>query len=373
MRHLWSRTLSHTGYSSTSRATALACSQAKVFSCQARALNSTTQKTDSRISIKDKMVQLAPTTSLRFADVAVTYTADQFQGIYRGKQYHEPDFAEVLKRAKEHGCEKIMLTTMTLPGAHDNLKVVKEFPDMCTMTLGVHPYHAGEIYIENDGREYLQDLRQLGETLRAENPSSLVAFGEIGLDYEYLDRADKATQERAFRDQLELAIEMQLPLFLHVRESCADFISIIRPYLSKLSCGGLVHSFAGSKEEMLQLVDLGFDISVNGVCFRTEEQLEMVRHIPLDKLQLETDAPWCEIQNNDEKIAPYLTSAKPLPPSRKHNKFIQGQMVKTRNESCTIERVALVVAGLKGISLEEVSQAAWNNSVRMFGLGVQGH
>ncbi|KAK6835539.1 hypothetical protein RU639_001753 [Aspergillus parasiticus] len=365
MRHLWSRTIYRQGHSSIISA----LFQPKVPSRQARAFNSATQKTDSKPSIKDKMTQL---TSLRYADVAVTYTADQFQGIYRGKQYHEPDFTEVLKRAKEHGCEKIMLTTMTLPGAHENLKVVKQFPDMCTMTLGVHPYHAGEIYAENDGAEYLQNLRKLGETLRAENPSPLVAFGEIGLDYEYLDRADKDIQQRAFRDQLDIAVEMQLPLFLHVRESCADFISIIRPYLSKLPRGGLVHSFAGSKEEMLQLVELGFDISVNGVCFRTEEQLEMVRHIPLDKLQLETDAPWCEIQNNDEKIAPYLTNAKPLPPSRKHNKFILGQMVKTRNESCTIERVALVVAGLKGISLEEVSRAAWNNSIRMFGLGLQG-
>jgi TatD DNase family protein len=264
-----------------------------------------------------------------------------------------------------------MLTTMTLTGAHENLKLVRQFPEMCTMTLGVHPYHSGEIYAEKDGSEYLQNLRTLGETLRAENPSPLVAFGEIGLDYEYLDRADKETQQRAFRDQLDMAVEMQLPLFLHVRESCADFIAIIQPYLPKFPRGGLVHSFAGSKEEMLQLVDLGFDISINGVCFRTIDQLEMVRHIPLDKLQLETDAPWCEIQGNDEKIAPYLANARPLPPSRRHNKFILGQMVKTRNESCTIERVALVVAGLKDISLEEVSRAAWQNSVRMFGLGVQ--
>ncbi|KAB8232631.1 TatD family hydrolase [Aspergillus alliaceus] len=368
MRHLWpSRTIYH----SPPRTAVLALLQPTVFNCQTRFHFFGKHRANSGILVKDNMTESTKAASLRFVDVAVTYTADQFQGIYRGKQYHESDFAEVLKRAKEYSCEKIMLTTMTLPGAHENLKIAREFPEMCTMTLGVHPYHAGEIYAENDGSEYLQDLRKLGETLRAENPSPLVAFGEVGLDYEYLDRADKETQQRAFRDQLDLAVEMQLPLFLHVRESCADFISIIRPYLSKLPRGGLVHSFAGSKEEMLQLVDLGFDISVNGVCFRTGDQLEMVRHIPLDKLQLETDAPWCEIQSNDVKIAPYLADARPLPPSRKHNKFVMGQMVKARNESCTIERVALVVAGLKGISLEEVSWAAWNNSVRMFGLGVQ--
>ncbi|KAK1143389.1 hypothetical protein N8T08_006717 [Aspergillus melleus] len=311
---------------------------------------------------------------LRFADVAVTFTADQFQGIYRGKKYHESDFQEVLKRAQDYGCEKIMLTTMTLAGAHQNLKVVREFPNMCTLTLGVHPYHAGELYDAPDGeggKDALQALEDLGRTLLAEDPSPLVAFGEIGLDYEYLDRADKESQKRAFRDQLELATRFELPLFLHVRESCADFVDIIRPYLSRLPRGGLVHSFTGSREEMRQLVDLGLDISVNGVCFRTEEQLDMVRHIPLERLHLETDAPWCEVLGNDPKIAPYLADARPLPASRKHNKFVAGQMVKTRNESCTIERVALVVAGLKGIPVEDVARAAWDNSVRMFGLGIR--
>lgn len=297
--------------------------------------------------------------------VAVTFTADQFQGIYRGKQYHDPDFAEVLKRAREYECDKVMLTTMTLEGAKQNLEAVREAPSMCKMTLGVHPYHAAEIY-EKPESQYLNELRELGETLLAEKSSPLAAFGEIGLDYEYLERADMETQQRAFREQLELAVHFQLPVFLHVRESTEDFISIIEPYLPRLPRGGLVHSFAGTKDEMLRLVGLGFEISVNGVSFRTDEQLEMVKHIPLDKLQLETDAPWCEVLGNDPKIAPFLEKARPLPPSRKHNKFIMGQMVKTRNESCNMERVGLVVAGLKGISLEEVAQAAWENSSRMF-------
>ncbi|KAF9894803.1 hypothetical protein FE257_004424 [Aspergillus nanangensis] len=311
--------------------------------------------------------------NLRFADVAVTFTADQFQGVYRGKQYHKSDFADVLKRAQEYGCEKVMLTTMTLEGAHENLKAVREFPKTCTMTLGVHPYHAAEIYTpgDEDGTHHIQAIRDLAQSLLAETPSPLVAFGEIGLDYEYLNRADKATQQRVFRAQLDLAVDLQLPLFLHVRESCADFIAIIEPYLPKLPRGGLVHSFAGSKDEMQRLVGLGFEISVNGISFRTEEQRDMVRHIPLEKLQLETDAPWCEVLGADESIAPYLAAARDLPPSRKHNKFLPGQMVKTRNESCTIERVAMVVAGLKGVDVGDVARAAWENSVRMFGLGVE--
>lgn len=128
-----------------------------------------------------------------------------------------------------------------------------------------------------------------------------------------------------------------------------------------------MHSFASLKDEMLQLVKLGLGISMNRVCFRTEEQLEMIRHVPLNWLQLETDAPWCEIVLSKE-IATYLDNTRPLPASRKHGKFVSGKMVKGRNESCTMERVAMVVAGLKGISVGEVADAAWNSSVRMFGL-----
>ncbi|KAJ5286629.1 hypothetical protein N7478_002315 [Penicillium angulare] len=309
---------------------------------------------------------------MRFFDVAVTFTADQFRGIYRGKKYHEPDFAEVLNRAKDYGCEKIMLTTMSLTGVEQNLQLVREFPELCKMTIGVHPYHACEIYADHDEgskdghNTHLEQIQQLAKSLLAEISSPLAAFGEIGLDYVYLDCADKDTQKRAFRDQLELATQLQLPLFLHVRESTADFISILKPYLPRLPRGGLVHSFAGTKDEMLQLVELGLDISVNGISFRTDEQIEMVKYIPLDRLQLETDAPWCELSSNDTKINQFLEAARPLPPSRKHNKFILGQMVKTRNESCTIERVAFVVAGLKGVTMEEVAEAAWRNSCRMF-------
>ncbi|KAL4873423.1 hypothetical protein BDV12DRAFT_182251 [Aspergillus spectabilis] len=333
--------------------------------------------------------------------VAVTFTADQFQGIYRGKKYHESDISQVLQRAKEYGCEKVMLTTMSLPLAHENLKLVRQFPDMCTMTLGVHPYHAGEIYTSSsttstesseagqgsnsnsgdsnasisNGEKYLADLQNLALTLLSEQTPHgppLVAFGEIGLDYDYLTRCDKETQIRAFTDQLNLACSLPtpLPLFLHIRNSFSDFVSIITPFLPCLPRRGLVHSFAGSKTEMETLVSLGFEISVNGISFRTEESLEMVRALPLEKLQLETDAPWCEVLEGIEKIKAFLSGERLIPASRKHGKFREGEMVKGRNESCLIDRVARVVAGLKGVGIEEVAGAAWGNSVRMFGLGV---
>jgi TatD DNase family protein len=232
------------------------------------------------------------------------------------------------------------------------------------MTLGVHPYHVSELY---DGLSGMEDLLSLGRSLLAENDNILVAFGEIGLDYHYLDRASKELQQKAFLDQLEAATAFNLPLFLHVRDSYDDFVTLIEPFLTRLPRRGIVHSFAGTKNEMLGLVALGFDIGVNGVSFKTEDQLEMVRAIPLDRLQLESDAPWCEIPSNG-LAREYLMEAPPLPPSRKHSKFVRGDMVKGRNESCVIERVARVVAGLKGVSLDTIADAAWRNSVKMFGL-----
>lgn len=262
------------------------------------------------------------------------------------------------------GCSKILLTTMTLKGGHENLLVCKKHPGVCYMTLGVHPYHASEMYLDEN---HVTELREFGRDLIAANETPLVAVGEIGLDYDNLDRSDKESQQRAFGDQLEIAVEFQLPLFLHVRAACDDFISIISPYLPRLKMPSLVHSFAGTKEEMLQLVDLGFHISVNGISFQTDELLDMVKHIPLSHLQIETDAPWYDIGAKSPAMK-YIAEASPLPPARKHGKFILGQMVKGRNESCTIERVARVVAGVKDISLEEVASVAWSNSIKMFTL-----
>lgn len=123
---------------------------------------------------------------------------------------------------------------------------------------------------------------------------------------------------------------------------------------------------------MRQLVDLGFDIGVNGCSLKTEANLDVVRQIPLDRLQLETDGPWCGITSSHASAKhaganDMLTSL--LPRAVKKGRWIKGCMVKGRNEPCTIPLVAHVVASVKGIGVEEVCEAAWRNSTGMFGLG----
>lgn len=231
------------------------------------------------------------------------------------------------------------------------------------MTLGIHPYHVQDLYT---GSNQIEELKATARSL-LEHKNFPVAFGEIGLDYFYLDRADKQLQQKAFIEQLEVATGFDLPLFLHARDSYEDFVTLIKPFLPRLARGGIVHSFAGTKEEMLGLVELGLDISVNGVSFTTAEQIDMVKHIPLDRLQLETDAPWCSIPKKGP-VLEFLCDAPSLLPAKKPKEFVLGKMVQDRNESCTIARVAHVIAAIKELPLQQIIDAALRNSSRMFNI-----
>lgn len=138
-----------------------------------------------------------------------------------------------------------------------------------------------------------------------------------------------------------------------------------------------MHSFTGTVEEMQRLVDLGLYIGINGCSLKTEENLDVVRKVPLDKLMLESDGPWCEIRPShaSSKVLKEaqdmldLIGEVPSTPAVKKERWAKGKMVKSRNEPAATALVAVVVAKVKGVSLEEVCEAAWRNSVKLFGLG----
>ncbi|KAL8644220.1 MAG: hypothetical protein Q9226_007873, partial [Calogaya cf. arnoldii] len=168
---------------------------------------------------------------------------------------------------------------------------------------------------------------------------------------------------------------LQLPLFLHSRAAHTTFLRILRPHLPFLPRLGLVHSFTGTLAEMQELMSLGFHIGINGCSLKTAENLEVVKAVPLEKLQLETDGPWCEIRASHKGMEVLKgVLAREGEEERwkkvKKEKWEEGCMVKGRNEPCEIWKVARIVAGVKGVSLEEVVESAWRNSVNMFGLGV---
>lgn len=157
--------------------------------------------------------------------------------------------------------------------------------------MGVHPCQTKQFDSYAGGPEkYMDEVRNLA--LDAKKAGHAVAFGEIGLDYDRLFFSPKDQQLKYFEAQLDVAVELQMPLFLHSRAAGEDFERLLASRLLKLPKGGLVHSFTGTVEEMDRLVALGLNIGVNGCSLKTEENLEVVKAMPLDKIQIETDGPW---------------------------------------------------------------------------------
>ncbi|KAG5660724.1 hypothetical protein KAF25_003330 [Fusarium avenaceum] len=256
----------------------------------------------------------------------------------------------------------------------------------------------------------IADLTSLVTEAQASGQKSLVAMGEFGLDYDRLHYCSKSIQLHSFAVQLKVAasISPQLPLFLHSRAAHDDFVRLLKEAfgdkLERLEKGGVVHSFTGTAEEMRELMDLGLYIGINGCSFKTAENCAVVKEVHLDRLMIETDGPWCEVrpshegykylvekkeapvpENNQNGTAAAVESAQkqqkqskknqkkePEVPERykvvKKEKWEEGAMVKGRNEPCNIERVAKIIAGIKGVSIEEVCEAAWKNTVTVFGI-----
>lgn len=307
-----------------------------------------------------------------------------FRGVHHGKKAHEDDLSNVIQRAIEAGVRKMMVTGSDLNESKKAIQLAQDYPGMCYATIGVHPCSATSFEAYESGADgLLVELKQLA--LEAKEAGTATAFGEIGLDYDRLHYCDKETQLVYFKKQLDVAVELQLPLFLHSRAAAEDFEGILRERLDSLPKRGLVHSFTGTLEEMQSVVDMGFDVGINGCSLKTEENLAVVKEVPLERLQIETDGPWCDMRPTHAS-SQYLKDAPPLPKAVKKEKWAADCMVKGRNEPCTISNVAWTIAGVKGITVEEVCKAyvspsesatkkvltchsAWDNSTRMFSLG----
>lgn len=321
--------------------------------------------------------------------MGINLTDSTFQGEYHGKRHHEDDTEHVIQRAVNLGCLKFMVTGSDLEESKKAIILAERLPGRCYATVGVHPCQAKSFDKHPGGPTVLlQELENLAIDAKARGLAT--AFGEIGLDYDRLHFASKEQQLKYFEAQLDIAVKVQLPLFLHSRAAGEDFERLLSARLPNLPKRGLVHSFTGTMEEMERLVALGLDIGINGCSMKTEENLDVVKAIPLDRLQIETDGPWvrhtsrgfhpqrsifldvncskCEMRASHAS-ARYKDDAPELPKSVKKEKWNPNSLVKGRNESATIVHVAHVIAKVKRTSTAEVCQAAWNNSIKMFGLG----
>ena len=216
-------------------------------------------------------------------------------------------------------------------------------------TVGCHPCRATEV----THQKYFERLRQL----IAENRDVVVAVGECGLDYDRTGYCPIDVQHKVFPPHFDLAREFDLPLFLHNRNTGGDFVRIMEREMPSLSAGGVVHSFTGGLEEMKQLVNLGLYIGVNGCSMKTEENCAVVSQIPLDRLLLETDSPYCEIRPSHASYGGVstffrslkkehylqeirgLTTIKSFEVLLERLQFLSRTIMKRRNEPSTLSQV----------------------------------
>ncbi|BGP48077.1 hypothetical protein JCM10450v2_003949 [Rhodotorula kratochvilovae] len=319
----------------------------------------------------------AATPAPRLIDIGSNLGDPVFRGSYHGKQAHEDDLKDILARARRAGVGMQLLTGDCLEGSKEVLALARQHKGLYA-TVGCHPCRATEPDAFPGGAEaYFQALDQLIEENKGKEGRALF-IGECGLDYDRLHLASKEAQLRAFPPQLELASKHDLPLFLHSRACHPDFIAALRAHGKPLR--GVVHSHSGTTEEALELVDAGFFVGLNGCSLKTPENLDCVRALPLSRILLESDCPWCSIGASyaahallaDLRDDPVHADAKAryVPAAVKKERWASGKAVKGRNEPCTTGQVAWVGAKLKGVSLEEVARVTTANALALFGNGV---
>ncbi len=233
---------------------------------------------------------------------------------------------DAIAEAKKQGVKRFF-TIGTEPEDHDIvLAIAQKFYPEVMCTLGVHPHEAQKF-----------DLKVEEFILRHAPQKEVVAVGEIGLDYFY-SHSPHEVQRRAFRRQLELAEQLRLPVEIHTRDAEDDTLEILREFRGRVS--GLIHCFTGTQKLADGALDLGFDISISGVVtFKKAEELKnVVRRLPLERIHVETDAPFLS----------------PMPHRGK------------KNVPAFVVHTAEVVAGLLGVSLEKLSEQTQVNARRMF-------
>ena len=240
-----------------------------------------------------------------------------------------PDFnkdrEQVIERAFAAGLAAIVNIGYDLNASREAVQIANNHKNVYAV-IGIHPHNAKTIRTD-----VLASLRELARAPK------VVAIGEIGLDY-YRNLSPRQQQTEAFEEQLQLAKELQLPVVIHDREAHADVLQVIRKFGNEIS--GVLHCFSGSIEMAEEAIKLGYMISIAGpVTFPNARRLhQVVEHLPIESIVLETDCPW-------------------LTPQSKRGK---------RNEPAFVAETAHKVADLKGIQVTELAETTSRNARRLF-------
>jgi TatD DNase family protein len=283
----------------------------------------------------------------------------------------------MLKRCSQVNVNCVMSTSTSAEDYHENSDIIKEFsekegnPKILT-TLGVHPSYCenvfkkcGKDYKKVD--EYFEKMRKIFE----EEPKNLIAIGECGLDYARLFRSPKETQIEFFQRHFDLLAGLEAskrpPMFLHTRDCSKEFIEILRKNKSVFP-GGVVHSFTGSVEEAKELLEFSDDLFIgfNGCSLREELGIQVAAMVPLDRIMIESDAPYCEMRPSYAS-RPFLTDFTwSIPKAFDKEKHSIDNPVRGRNEPTETRRVLRVLSKIKGIDEEELAEIIYKNTLKLF-------
>ena len=239
-------------------------------------------------------------------------------------KWFDDDRSALLSSMPEQGVSTIVNAAVDLATAHTAIEYAEAYPHVYAC-VGIHPEN-----LEGLADDYLDQLRELLKHPR------VVALGEIGLDYHW--DIPKDLQNRVFEEQLQLAHELDVPVVIHDREAHGDVMALVRKYQPK----GLLHCYSGSVEMLKEVIKLGMSISLGGtVTFKNARvPVEVAAAVPLDRLLLETDAP-------------YLS---PVP--------LRGK----RNDSRNIAYTAQRIAEIRGMDAQELIDITTENAKRLYGI-----
>ena len=241
----------------------------------------------------------------------------------------EEDRDVLLKQLPEQGIGRVVNIGSSLSACRRTVELMNRY-EYIYGALGIHPCEC-QALTEAD-IEWLKDQC---------HQEKCVAVGEIGLDY-YWDEPDREVQKKWFRRQLQLAREVGLPVVVHSREAAKDTIEIMKEEKAG-EIGGVIHCFSYTKESAEIFLNMGFYIGIGGVLtFKNGRVLkEAAEYIPMDRIVLETDAPYLAPEPNRGK----------------------------RNSSLNLPYVVQALAQIKGVSMQEIERITWENACALYGLG----
>jgi TatD DNase family protein len=238
----------------------------------------------------------------------------------------DPDRNEVIMNAVSRGVSYIFLPNIDSGSIESMMQLARDFPGHCFPMMGLHPTSVG--------KDYALQLEVVREWLQKEK---FYAIGEMGLDL-YWDKTYFAGQQEAFRIQVKLALEYDLPVVIHSRNSFDEIFDLLYEVYTP-GLRGVFHCFTGTLAQAEHITGMGFMLGIGGVLtYKNSGLAEVLEKVPLTKLLLETDAPF---------LAPVPYRGK-------------------RNESAYILEIAQKLAEVKKISVEEVAEITTRNALELF-------